>query len=490
VITVLLVLVDLSVVAIACAVLSQRSATKAQGDLEHLATHDPLTGLANRLALTTTLDDLLAARRPHGRPSLLLIELDRFPAINSTYGHDVGDELMVAASGQMLKALEPHEQLFRLGGAQFAVTCPAAVTREAALVRCAQLQASLRVQYRIRHDHLRVSTTAGIVVLDESHTATDILVEDAESALREAERQGAGSVTVFDESMRARSNPVDSDARLRAALERREFVMLYRPVVTLSDSRMAGVEALVGWADPEQGVVAPDEVRRLVERSDSASPIGDWSLTQACEHSRRWQQSYPEVDIATTINLSPAQLAEPGRIDRAIAIVTNSGADPQRLCLEISGGAIRNDIDLIWQPLRRAKDAGLQLGLGDFGTGDATFADLRKFALDVLKIDRAFVERVTSSTEDYAIVEQLISMLHELDIVAIAEGVTSAEQMTALATMHCDLAQGSYWGRPQPVEATETLIERRIIRPSPNRAKKLDWKTAGEPAERSSTRKS
>jgi len=481
VVIVLVVLVFLSIAALGLAAMGQRAARKVQHELEHIATHDGLTGLRNRIAVTNALDAVLAARSPSGRAAVLLIELDRFSAINDTYGHDVGDQLMIAAAGQIKKSLLPNESIFRLGGPQFVVLAPSAITRDAALARAHELQSSVRVQYRIDHDHLRISATVGVVMLDQRHTSPAVVLDDAEAAVRDATRRGLGSCVVFEVAMRSTVSAFDAESRLQQALERDEFVLMYMPVVTLDEGRIVGVEALLRWADPERGLVAPGEFLALLEKTDLLEPVGDWVFAEACRHNRRWQEMFPQADIASTINVSPAQLEGDGFTYRIDRIMQETGVDPSRLCFEITEGTTRSDIENVWLNLRKLKELGIQLALDDFGTGNSTFDYIRKFQLDILKIDRVFVDRINKNEGDYAIVQQLISMAHALDFVAIAEGVDNAEQASTLAVMNCDLGQGYYWSQPQSLETIEKLIGQGRIRPSANRAKKIDWKAPASP---------
>ncbi len=477
----LAVLVLLTIASCGYAALSWRAASTAQGELEHLANYDALTGLQNRVAVRTELAKLVADKGRAGRVGVILLELDRFAAVNDTYGHDVGDQLMVAASKQIDKARLPDEQLFRLGGPAFIMLCPSAITRDAALERAVALQTAVRVQYRIDHDHVRISASAGVVLLDQRHDSASVVLADAEAALREANRKGPGTTVAFEVSMRSKINPYDAEARLRRALENNEFMLMYMPVVTLDESRLVGVEAVIRWADPEHGVIAPSEFFELLEDTDLLGPVGEWILNEACSHTRRWMDLFPGLDLVTTINVSPAQLADPDYINWVTGTLTAFDVDPSRLCLEITEGAIRKEVENIWWSLRRAKEAGIQLALDDFGTGYSTFDYIRKFNLDVLKIDKVFIDRINASNEDYAIVQQLISLAHALDFVAIAEGVDNAEQAATLASLNCDLAQGYYWSQPQPLDSIEKVIARGSIRPAASRAKKIDWKAPAKP---------
>ena len=274
--------------------------------------------------------------------------------------------------------------------------------------------------------------------------------------------------------MRARVNAHDAESRLRTALENNDFLIVYLPVVSISTSRIVGVEALLRWVDPSRGLVSPGEFFALLEKTDLLGPVGEFIFREACRHNREWQDRFPDHDLVSTINVSPVQLADPDFIPRLVGIIAETGADPSRLCLEITEGSMRQGLETIWYSLRTAKEAGLQLALDDFGTGYSSFDYIRKFTLDVLKIDRVFVERVADSKEDYAIVQQLVGLAHALDLVAIAEGVANADQADTLTSLNCDLAQGYFWSEPQPVDTITKLLERGTIRPGASQ--QIDWK--------------
>jgi len=468
------VLIVLSVAAVGYAALSSRASSRARRQLQHLATHDPLTDLPNRIGLHAELDKITQRRGSGPRGAVLLVELDRFASVNDTYGHDIGDQLMVAAARQLQSGLARDDQLYRAGGPQFLVICPSVLTIEGARQRATELQQLVRVQYRIEHDHLRISSSVGVVLLDSRHTSASIVLADAEAAVRDANDRGLGSCSVFEISMRSRVNAHDAEERMRIALENNDFLVVYLPVVSISTSRIVGVEALLRWVDPARGLVSPGEFFALLEKTDLLAPVGEFIFREACRHNRQWQDAFPNHDLASTINVSPTQLTDPEFIPRLVRIIEESGADPGRLCLEITEGSMRHGIEHIWYSLRTAKEAGLQLALDDFGTGYSSFDYIRKFTLDVLKIDRVFVERVADTKEDYAIVQQLVGLAHALDLVAIAEGVTNADQADTLSSLDCDLAQGYYWSEPQSAETITKLLERGTIRPGATQ--QIDWK--------------
>jgi diguanylate cyclase (GGDEF)-like protein len=464
------------VASLGLAVFGERAARRAQKRLSHLASHDNLTALPNRVALEAALDELASTRRSAGQAAVIIVELDHFDAVNQTSGHEIGDHLMIQAADHLKSALLPGESLYRLGGPLFVVLAPQAITREAAEGRAETFQHAVRVQYRVDHDHLKISASAGIVMLDQRHRGAAVIVDDLTAAVRAAGDLGPQSTAVFELSMRDAIADDDVERRLREAFDRQEFLLMYMPIVRISDGRLMGVEALLRWADPSRGVMHAAQFLDLVERAGILSPVGDWTITEACRHNRSWQDRFPDEDLATTVNVAPRQLADLDFPETLQRIMAETGVDPNRLCLELTGAPHPDEIDLIWRNLRLVKDLGVQVALDDFGVGFATFDFVRRFALDILKIDRSLVERVADSDPDAAIVQQLVMMARELDLVTIAEGVDSAEQAAAMSSFGCELGQGHYWSQAVSLDSIEKLIERRTIRPSANRARRIDWK--------------
>jgi len=458
-------LLVLSLVMIAVAITGQRASTKAHHDLDRLKHFDVLTGLPNREQLDQALDDQLGVdERPSG--AAILIQLARFEVVNDTHGHEVGDGLLVAVSDQLQAQLTENERLFRFIGPEFVVLSPASVDTRSAERRAGELQEVLRRPFRVGSDLVRVATNAGVTVLDRRHTSARDVLTEATVALQQAHHAGPETAVIFDLSMRPTLSPTGTAKRLQLALENDEFWVLYLPVVTLGDHQIVGVEALLRWADPERGLVSPSEFLRLLEDSGLISPVGDWVIEQACRQNLAWQQAFPERELLTTINVSPKQLSRTDFMDRLLATVAETGVAPDRICLEIAEGMVMRDVEASWGMLRDAKDAGIKLALDDFGTGYSSLSYLRRFNLDVLKIDRAFVSGIAESREDAAIVQQLVALAHSLDIAPVAEGVDSIEQATTLHGMGCDFAQGYYFSPPQPVSAIEAMLAKGTVTPA------------------------
>ena len=458
-------LLVLSVVTIGIAVTGQRAATRAHRDLDRVTHFDVLTGLPNREQLDGALAGLLNGKeRPLG--GVILIQLARFEVVNDTHGHEVGDGLLVAVADQLQASLVDGERLFRFIGPEFVVVAPAAADTRSAERRAGELQEVLRRPFRVGSDLVRVATNAGVTVLDARQTTPRDVLAEATTALQQAHHAGPETAVVFDLSMRPTLSPTGTARRLQVALENDEFWVLYLPVVTLGDQQIVGVEALLRWADPERGLVSPNEFLGLLEDSGLITPVGDWVIEQACRQNLAWQKAFPERELLTTINVSPKQLARSDFMDRLLATVAETGCAPDRICLELTEGMVMRDVEASWRMLREAKDAGIKLALDDFGTGYSSLSYLRRFDLDVLKIDRAFVSGIAESREDAAITQQLIALAHSLDIAPVAEGVDSIEQATTLHGMGCDFAQGYYFSPPQPVSAIEAMLAKGTVTPA------------------------
>jgi len=472
-----------TVASLGLASFGERAARRVQRRLHDLASHDQLTSLPNRINLDLAVESLLA-KGSASRTAVLLIELDHFDSVNETSGHEIGDQLMIEAADRLRETLLPNESLFRLGGPQFIVLAPDAITLEVAEARAAAFQQSVRVQYRVDHDHQKISASAAVVMLDHRHEDAGVVIDDAVAAIRHAESLGPGRRAVFELSMRAMITPDEVERRLRAAFEQDEFLLMYLPVINIRDSRLVGLEALLRWADPERGVLPAGEFLHLIDKAGILHQVGDWTITEACRHNRSWQERFPDKDVVSTVNVAPAQLADSTFPDRLRRILDETSVDPGRMCVELTGVPRFDELDLIWSNLRTVKSFGLQIALDDFGVGFATFDFVRRFPLDVLKLDRSLVKRVTDSEGDAAIVQQLVMMVRELGLVTIAEGVDRAEQAAVLSSFGCELAQGFYWSQPVAVDAAEKLIVRGTIRPSASRARKIDWKAPGSSAAR------
>lgn len=437
-------------------------------ELDRIKLYDPLTGLPNRKQLTGWLTEALtSSRRSVSRVAVLMLELDDFQFFNTTYGHEVGDGLMVAVTRQIQKELGPNDRLVRYGGPSFVIIRDDVADNTAAGRLAAKVLDAVQVAFEIGEDRVRVNAHVGITVTDERAASPEDVLMDATVAAEAAGAKPTSDtdrrVVSFDRSMRSTMSPSTAEHRLREALERGEFWLLYMPVVSLADSKVVGVEALLRWADPDVGLISPGDFLPALETTGLIVPVGNWVLQEACRQAKIWEDRFPaQRGLEVTINLSPRQMTQIDFLDRLDNALSASGASADRLCLEITEGGMVNDVNAAWSMLRQAKNLGIKLALDDFGTGASSLNYVRKFQLDNLKIDRTFVEGLGSNPEDTAIAKHMIAMAHSLGMVAVAEGVENRQQVRDLKLLGCDQAQGYFFSTPQSADAIEALVTRGI----------------------------
>lgn len=469
----------LCVVAVIAAVISTIGAHSAEKVLDETLTHDPVTGLANRSAIEKELEHE-DSRRALARGTAIIVEIEMFSTVNDAYGHEVGDALLTEVARQLDRGSRDGERLARYQGPQFVVLCPDLHDSDAALQRASDLQAAVEVPYQIGDDQFRITTVAGIAVGDRRDNPERDLLGDALLAVTQGahsahdQRGTRGRATVFEPSMRAHLAPLFTEQRLAEALEREEFWLLHLPVIALDTSEIVGTEALIRWADPQRGVIPPSEFLDVLNSTGRIVQVGEWVIRQACEQSAEWARLYPNRSLLTTVNISYRQLAHPDFVKVLIDAIRTSGIDPEQLCLELDEKSLTRDIDNTWMILRQVKEAGVKLAVDDFGIGLSSLTNLRRFQLDILKIDRSFISNLGASHQEEAIVEQLVGLAHSLDIVPVAEGVESEDQVQVLKGLRCDYAQGYYFSEPQSAETMGKMIERGKITPgTPKRS--INW---------------
>jgi diguanylate cyclase (GGDEF)-like protein len=454
----LVILGALTVGAVVWAVRANGQASRASGVLADLGHLDPLTGLANRQELRTELDRLLhQAHRNASAVAVLAIELERVGQLNDRHGHEVGDRALAAAGHTLREAARRGEVVARYGGPQFVLAIPDA-TVDTARARAEDLVEVLLRPVAVGDHHIRLTANIGVALADHSTTRAEDALADAQVALHQAASAGEGAVVLFDPSLRSRLIPSAAEHRLRAAIEREEFRLLYLPLVRLDDLRVVGAEALLRWHDPDNGSLGPDRFLRALDETGLIVPVGTWVLREACRQARRWQEALPAATFDLSVNVTPRQLLQLDFADIVRSVLNETGLDPARLCIEITEGSLLGDENDTWAILGELADLGVHLSLDDFGTGTSSLSYVRRIALDTMKIDAMFVEGIARGREDHAIVEELIGLAHALGIQAVAEGVETAEQAELLRGLRCDLAQGYHFAGPLTAEAMEALL--------------------------------
>jgi len=430
-------------------------------ELHHQATHDALTGLPNRVLLQDRLLQTIqhAARKGH-ELWLVSMDLDRFKFTNSRLGHKGGDRLLQVVAARMRAAVRPLDTVARLGGDEFALLLLA--EHGASKPRADQLQRVLdKLAEPLVLDgvELFMSCSAGIAVYPADSDDPHVLAERADIAMYRAKEMGGNNYQFYTAAMNeSLGERLRIESALRTALERREFELHYQPQVDTASGRIVGMEALIRWRHPEMGMVAPNRFIPLAEETGLILPIGAWVLRSACEQLRAWQGE-GRGQLRVAVNVSARQLAEPDFVQSVALVLAQTGLKPQCLELELTESTVMNDVEHAVTVMRGLKKLGVQLAIDDFGTGYSSLAHLKRFEIDVLKIDQTFVRDLTVDPDDAAIVITIIALAGNLDLEVISEGVETEEQVAFLRQHGCHQMQGYYFSRPVPPAALLAVLE-------------------------------
>jgi diguanylate cyclase (GGDEF)-like protein/PAS domain S-box-containing protein len=438
--------------------ISERKSLEQQ--LRDQALHDPLTRLANRTRFADRLQHgLIRAERTASRLGVLFMDLDNFKGVNDTLGHSAGDRMLTAVAERLQSCLRPMDTVARLGGDEFAILLEDVESADDAIAVTQRMFEALEQPIPVDGKELFVRASVGIAVSDDASDA-DGLLRDADVAMYVAKANGKGRFEIFDPSMKASMvERMELLADLQRAVERDEFVLQYQPIFLLRSGELFGVEALVRRRHPERGVLPPGDFIGLAEESGVILPLGAWVLRRACEQARAWQDG--AADSATwtmSINVSVKQLQQPGFVDQVAAALRESRLEPARLILEITESVMVENAPAMLSRLQALKALGVRLAIDDFGTGYSSLSYLRQFPLDLLKIDKAFVDDVAARTGEKELTRAIIELGKTLDLELVAEGIERGEQATQLASLDCELGQGFYFARPLDADAVELLL--------------------------------
>jgi diguanylate cyclase (GGDEF)-like protein len=426
--------------------------------MAHKAMHDALTGLPNRTLFQDRLKHaVMRAKRHQSLLGVMFLDLDGFKPVNDGLGHDVGDQLLKALAQRLQDGLRASDTAARFGGDEFMVLCEDVADEQHVISIAERLQAAISEPFMIAGHELIVSSSMGIVVSGGHEESADSLIRNADAAMYRAKRQGV-SYEVFDDGMRSRVRArARTESDLHRALEEREFRLLYQPQVDLRTGRIVGLEALLRWDHPERGVVEPAEFLWLAEETGIITKIGEWALRQSCLQARAWG-AHNGTPLRVSVNLSARQHRDPDLVDMVERILTETRTDPETLCLEINESALVNDAEAAAPTMDALKRLGVKLSIDEFGTGHSSLGSLKRYPLDMLKVDRSFVSGLGSDTEDVAIVTAIINLAHSLGLQTVADGVETKEQVDELRALGCDIGQGFYFARPRPSDAIAELL--------------------------------
>ena len=439
--------------------LSQRK--EAEEKLRYLANYDRLTGLANRNLFRDRLHAaILRARDQNKSLAVLYIDMDRFRTINDSLGHELGDELLKKIGERLINAAVSADTLARIGSDEFTVILDQQVSRSNLEAYCEKIIDELRRPFRIGEHELLLGVSIGVSLFPEHGRELQVLINHADLALQQAKRMGGNTMRFFSSDVHVVSvEQVNLESALRKAIFRDEFVVYYQPKVCLKSGLIVGMEALVRWMHPSMGLLGPGQFIPLAEEAGLISAIGEIVLDKACRQTRAWQEQ-GFGHISTSVNVVAQQLNRGNLLEILDRVLVNTGLDPDLLELEITESSLMEDRDEIQHILEEVRMRGIQIALDDFGTGYSSLSYLKRFPIDILKIDQSFIFEIGHNENDEAIVRAIFAMAQSLGLKVVAEGVETQQHMDFLRAQDCDLVQGFFISRPVPADDVTVLLEK------------------------------
>jgi diguanylate cyclase (GGDEF)-like protein len=427
------------------------------------AFHDALTGLPNRARLLEKLEE-------HAKFAVLFLDLDDFKKINDSKGHQAGDQLLIEIAARLERAVGEGGFVARLGGDEFAIAVPHAESERDVSQQVAALQAVLSAPFDIDGDRVFTSCSIGVAFRADVGASAAALLRDADTAMYRAKLQGRGRHEVFHHGMHTQAvERLRLDSRLRQALEAEQFTLVYQPIVSLTNGRVIGAEALIRWNHPEQGFLSPARFLAVAEDVGLGIPIGRWVLETACRHAKGWQRK-DNSSAYVSVNVSAEHLQSTGFVEFVEQVLAKTGLPAHALGLELVESSLAHERDLTTRVLGRLLDVGVRVAIDDFGTGYSSLSYLKNFPVSSLKIDQSFVQGLPNDSRDMAIATAIITMSHGLGLSVIAEGVETEEQLEALSAKGCDAVQGYFLSRPLELEAYRRFLdgEKPLVRRPPS----------------------
>jgi diguanylate cyclase (GGDEF)-like protein/PAS domain S-box-containing protein len=436
-------------VAIAASLGAALKRQRTEEQMRHQAFHDALTGIPNRILFDRELPQAIAqARQRRQSLGVFFLDLDRFKVINDTLGHAVGDQLLLQVTQRLVQQLPPEAIIARWGGDEFTLILPSLSSPRAAAQVAQRLRDALRPVFQLDGHDLHISGSIGIALFPQDGEVPTTLLQNADAAMYRAKEQGGNTYQFYTNTLNAQANQrLTLENSLHRALERQEFVVHYQPQINVDTGQIVQVEALLRWQHRKLGLISPQTFIPLAEETGLIVAIGEWVLQQVCCQGHRWHQvGLPDLRVA--VNLSARQLQHPDLVTTVETILGQVGLPPDRLELEITETAAMRDLETTLETLHRLRQLGVQISMDDFGTGYSSLSYLKKFPLQRLKIDRAFVRDVAHNAQDRAMVTAIIAMAQGLGLHVVAEGVETEDQVTCLRAMGCVEMQGFLFSHP------------------------------------------
>ncbi len=427
------------------------------------AFHDALTGLPNRALFMDRLQHVIntSQRRSDNLYAVLFLDMDRFQTINDSLGHTIGDQILVAVGHKLADCLRPGDTVARLGGDEFAVLLENTSALFDAVDVVDRINKKLSSPLMVKGHEIFTSVSIGIAMGSERYERPEQVLRDADIAMYQAKARGSSCYEIFDTKMHANIlDRLQLEADLRAAVDHKELVLFYQPIIDLKTHRLIGFEALVRWNHPKRGLIYPLEFIPLAEEDGQINAIGEWILREACRELRVLQGRYPsQVPLKMSINISSKQFAQQDIVGRVAGILKDTGVDARSLAFEITESMIMENIDAAVATMGQLRDMGIHIHIDDFGTGYSSLSYLHRFPINALKIDRLFISKLSANGENQEVVMSIISLAKSLNFDVIAEGVELDHQLVQIKDLQCQFAQGFLFSEPMESGAIDAWVQ-------------------------------
>ncbi len=434
-------------------------------ELRHREFYDGLTGLANRALFVDRVEQAVVRleRNTDVQCAVLFLDVDRFKVINDSLGHSIGDQLLTALSKRLNSCIRRCDALARLGGDEFAILLEEIGGLDEALIVCDRIHDTLKNPFKLSSYEVFANVSIGVVCSDTGYEQPSDLLRNADTALYRAKGQGGGCQAVFDQTMHERAVALWQMAtQAQFAVEREELSLHYQPVIDINTGQVVAVEALIRWNHPHYGSISPGEFIPVMEETGVITLIGQWVLQAACQQVCQWHEQLPTSNpIKINVNLSARQLAQNDLAQQVSAVLAQTGLPESLLWLEITETAIMQNSQQGLRVLEQLKAIGVGLCIDDFGIGYSSLSRLQHLPIDLLKVDRSFVQHIGPRGENTEIVRTIIDLAKNLEMDIVAEGVETEEQLAGLRSLGCHKIQGFYFARPMTPEATFQFIKNR-----------------------------